>query len=234
MLKICKLNHNLNLVMELSCEVMMDLSDSSLIPSSMFLVVPLVVFRGSLPPEDASSCSGMWYTNEEKTASIYGNVGTYNTVSTTLMVLDIGQPEVVTALRNLFAKYLTLETDVFDSVIKTRGDNKTERNSSFFGDTMVLQALVYARDQSWIDERIAGFGSDVLPTECIGTTHHFEICFFEPKSCVAFAKYQLNQDQAQIKHMRMNRHAAVTRKRPSSKHKTGRLFNTSAKIKLTF
>ena len=129
---------------------------------------------------------GNWYTNSYRTASIYGIVNEFQKTRE-LKILDISDPNVVLFLRNLFIKYIRetnskIKVEVFDSVIKSCKDGKTERNSTFIGDTYVLKSLLYALEKGWLPQDIDGFGADELSTDSILTKHHFEICLFKPEN----------------------------------------------------
>jgi hypothetical protein len=213
-----------------------NLSDLSTLPLEFFLELPLTVFRGYLSPEHAPDCTGLWYTNEPKTASIYGHVGIYQTITPCLPILNLGNASVVSLLRLLFAHLSLMKKkasllNVFDSAIHSLSDGQTERNSSFLEDTIIVDSLLFARSTGLIDCRIGGFGAGVLSTQCLNTTHHFEVCFFSPRQCISYVDSVMNDDLQHIKRLCMERQSALDKKKhPQKKQKRAEGF----KMKLSF
>ena len=69
---------------------------------------------------------------------------------------------------------------VFDTVTKTRSDGKLECNTSYIGDTHVLNSLLYFRKKGWLSLYFDGFGAGELLTELLCVTHHWVVCLFNP------------------------------------------------------
>jgi len=171
-----------------------------------------ILYRGYLPGE---GISGKWYTNSEKSASEYGIVASFS-VLRNLTILNIADRRTVGLLRILFQRYIkeTNATDirVFDEVIKTRPDGKTERNTNYVGDTHVLNSLLYFREKGWLSLYFDGFGSRELPTELPGVTHHWEVCLFDPQDVVKYVDEEKNYNKEHIARLRMERKAAIAKK----------------------
>lgn len=172
--------------------------------------------RGYLPGD---SIIGHWVTNRHDLASRYGIVAELST-NREINILVISDPTVVIFLRNLFIRYISetnskIKVGIFDSVIKSRKDGTTERNSTYTGDTYVLKALLYARANGWLSQNIDGFGADELPTDTPTLMHHYEICLFEPVKVLHSPKILDILDDPEMKlrigTLRMNRKAAIAK-----------------------
>lgn len=214
-------------------------SKLSTLPDKSWLFVPdYKLYRGFTPPENIQSCSGRWYTNTVDSARIYGNVGCF--YSNSPLILDIGNPDVVSACREIFIYYVQemkkpAWAPIFDTVIRTREDGKTERNSSYVSDTHVLNALLYGKKTGLIHADIAGFGSDALPTDC-DSFHHHEVCFFNPQRELQFIRFIRCHDDLRTAEMALKRTTSLSRielrkrrriakqEEPRSAHISKRLF----------
>jgi hypothetical protein len=193
------------------------------------------------------SIIGHWVTNRHDLASRYGIVSKLST-NREIKILVISDPTVVIFLRNLFIKYISetnskINVGIFDSVIKSRKDGTTERNSTYIGDTYVLKALLYERANGWLSQNIDGFGADELPTDTPTLMNHYEICLFEPVKVLHSPKILVILDdpkmELRIRTLRINRKAAIKKnKRKQEKRETfsekispfkrkGNLFETS-------
>jgi len=175
-----------------------------------------ILYRGYLSGDlPGEGVSGRWYTNSAKSASEYGIVATFS-VSRNLTILNIADSRTVRLLRTLFQIYIkeTNATDisVFDEVIKTRPDGKTERNTNYVGDTHVLNSLLYFRKKGWLSPYFDGFGARELPTELPGVTHHWEVCLFDPQNVVNYIDEEKNYNKEHIARLRMERKAAIAKK----------------------
>ena len=183
--------------------------------------LPPKFFRGSVDPYGI----GYWVAFTYDVAKIYGLVHTFST-SHRLKIVDISNPKVVLFLRNIFIKYVTetnsnITVNVFDTVIKSKPDGETERNSSFEGDTWVLKSLLYAREKGWLSKDIDGFGSDKeLSTDSMYTKHHPECCLFEPEKVlgqpILIENKQDPKRKRDLAYLKMERFHSTNKKRKNS------------------